>query len=1695
MKHFYTLLLLLLIGNFGFGQTIIAYQGFEQNTSDTWATTFSTPACTSGSDRWDYSAVLNDINPSAGSQFWGIADLNGNCGSSSGESITFSDISVSDYTSISIKFDYEIIAFDNGDDLYYTVILDGLYQSEIKLVDGSSNYSTNGYLTQTLSIPDGTNSVGLEIRVTQNGGDYAGLDNFMLEGIAAPTCTAPTTAATTFSASSVTTNSSTLSWTRGNGDNVIVIMKAGATVDFTPISGTDYTDEAAFASGTELGTGNYVVYNGSGTSVDVTGLTQNETYHVAVYEYNDTDTCYMSTALIGDFDTLASTKVQFSSTSASVPESAGTYDLVIEIANEDIAATTFDVVLTSGDAVDIDSYTTQSETFPGSSTTDVTVTITVTDDAIIEPDEVFTFEIQNVAGGNSAAVGTNNAFDLTITNNDFPTTVEFVSSFASVSEDVGTYGLEFTIINEVATATSFDVVLIGGDGDAADINGYTTQTVTFLSGSAINQIVTLTVTDDALLEANETLTFEIQSIIGGSSAVSGSNSTFTLTITNNDVAPPITLPYNEDFSNCGTAEWTPFDEAGNDEWICSGGEYAINGFPGSDDTDWLISNFSIDFDTYESVNIDVTTRERYGNATNTPGEFELLYSTDYTGGDPTTATWTALSFDPNNTSSSGSLSTASVTSVDASSITGTAYLAFKYDMNFGGGAEDWRLQNIDIYNALDIDTEVFAPSTQIELLTPIIAADVTTSGTAEDAFGFVIQDQGTADNAPTNVTTMRFVPGPNNTADWTDHIQGITLYDDNLIDYTPTTTITDSEIILEFDIPISITDGASLEFVLGIYLNTTDIVDGSIIQLQIEESASGFETDLTGSGLADPFLLGDVVGNNITIDVDATALVFSEQASDTELNAIMSPAVTVSGVDANGNLDIDYNLDVDITSTGTLTGSPVTETAIDGIATFSSLAHTVVGSGLVLTAADDVYPNITSTSFNITAPSFGATDLFFSEYVEGSNIGNNKYLEIYNGTGTIITLSDYSVELYSDGSSSPTQTENFTDNVFPASLANGDVIVLQAQNTSQFNGTAYNSNVCFFNGNDTVVLKKNGVVIDIIGNIGCDPGDAFTATGGYSTENQTIVRNTAVCEGVSIDPSGCGSTSFTTLATEWTTLGTDDFSNLGSHTSNCVTTPLNYVYNTLGGWTPADPSGIARVIDNITIETGTTSITSPTSTNNLIIEFGAILDIANANSIITSGGLVNNGLLRLESTSEEYPSLITNAVSGVGLTTYSRHVNTNASSGGNDLISAPLTGQLFTTFAATNLNIVDNGLLSLTELKYLFGPFEKPANTYVTYGVDPLLQFATLDPAVGYRAASTDDGNFTFTGTINTGEVPITITSEGLTFPEWNLIGNPYPSYINLAEFLAENNTLFTDDKGGVYGYNGNATDGWEIWNQAYSDNNPNALITPGQGFLVASKFASREVTFTPAMRTIGSTDDFIAGRQNIETSISYLRLQATNSTKTYNTDFYFNDTATLGLNPGYDSGIFGSAGDFSLYSHLVEDNTGVAMGIQTINNASLNTEVSIPLGVHALQGQQVTFNIAESTLPNTVLVYLEDTVTNTFTLLNSEDYTLTPNTDLSGTGRFYLRFSETTLSTASRTLNSLHIYNNLSDKTVVVAGKLEDSTTAKIYDLQGRIVSSTVLDSATNVHTISVSHLNAGVYIVQLANTTQNKSQKIILD
>uniref|UniRef100_UPI0025C2A78A lamin tail domain-containing protein n=1 Tax=Marivita sp. TaxID=2003365 RepID=UPI0025C2A78A len=113
------------------------------------------------------------------------------------------------------------------------------------------------------------------------------------------------------------------------------------------------------------------------------------------------------------------------------------------------------------------------------------------------------------------------------------------------------------------------------------------------------------------------------------------------------------------------------------------------------------------------------------------------------------------------------------------------------------------------------------------------------------------------------------------------------------------------------------------------------------------------------------------------------------------------------------------------------------------------------------------------------------TALFISEYVEGSSF--NKAIEIYNGTGSNIDLAagNYTLELYSNGSPTPSHSFNLA-----GTIADGDVFVLansgaDAAILALADETGANG-VINFNGDDAIVLRKDGAVIDAFGQIGVD---------------------------------------------------------------------------------------------------------------------------------------------------------------------------------------------------------------------------------------------------------------------------------------------------------------------------------------------------------------------------------------------------------------------------------------------------------------------------------------------------------------------------------------------------------------------------------------------------------------------------------
>jgi hypothetical protein len=174
------------------------------------------------------------------------------------------------------------------------------------------------------------------------------------------------------------------------------------------------------------------------------------------------------------------------------------------------------------------------------------------------------------------------------------------------------------------------------------------------------------------------------------------------------------------------------------------------------------------------------------------------------------------------------------------------------------------------------------------------------------------------------------------------------------------------------------------------------------------------------------------------------------------------------------------------------------------------------------------------------------SDLFISEYIEGSSF--NKAIELYNPTAETLDLSTglYSLELYSNGSITPNNSLNLVGLIAPGETL---ILVHGSANQTLLNlADVTNSFVINFNGDDAIVLKKNGIVIDEIGQIGVDPGTQW-GSGNISTLDRTLRRRSNITMGDAnpndiFDPS-----------VEWEGFAKDTFDGLNSHSIADVISP------------------------------------------------------------------------------------------------------------------------------------------------------------------------------------------------------------------------------------------------------------------------------------------------------------------------------------------------------------------------------------------------------------------------------------------------------------------------------------------------------------------------------------------------------------
>jgi hypothetical protein len=693
--------------------------------------------------------------------------------------------------------------------------------------------------------------------------------------------------------------------------------------------------------------------------------------------------------------------------------------------------------------------------------------------------------------------------------------------------------------------------------------------------------------------------------------------------------------------------------------------------------------------------------------------------------------------------------------------------------------------------------------------------------------------------------------------------------------------------------------------------------------------------------------------------------------------------------------------------------------------------------------------------------SFSVNAQIISQYVETNSGTTPKGVEIWNNTAGTLDFATNNLEI-KKGTNGAAPTTDIT--VSSGTLAPGHVMVIGTADMGTYLTGQGLTDVTFvtepftFNGDDALEVHYGGAITDMFGTSGSDPGSAWTG-GGVSTRNSNI-RLIDETDGAGTGISAGDTDGWTDPSTRFVEVNATP-ATLPAGLEGFGIPPVTTVWD---GSTDTDWATAANWSNGV-----------PTSSSH-----ASIPDLANDPVIgATTGGVVNeititNGVLSITAGG----SLIVGSTSTGNFTYNVAVADTNW-----HLISAPVEGEQYDD-AWNTLNSINVSGAGLNDGVSTYD------NTTDANGNWDYFQTGgaatTFNTGQGYSLLRTAAGSYGFIGTMKTTNASIAITANdigGGGENRWTLIGNPFPSYINISDFLTltANATALTDTHESVY-----------VWNGTAYVALTTGHIHPGQGFFVNSNVASTSVAINENML---SHQTGITFYRNPSTEPS-IELTLTDGQKTRTTEIRYTSGKTTGLDPRFDIGTFtGTSNSFHVYTHLITDSQGVNFMRQTLPDANHESMI-VPVGVNASSGDEITFTATALNIPNGLNVFIEDKDTNTFTRLDdtNAEYTVTLSGDLNGIGRFYLHTNtQQALDVDSFDLNSISIYKT-NDETLRVAGLRNGNASLKIFDVLGKQVLQTNFE-ANGINDIALPNFKSGVYIIQLQTNNGNLNKKIIIE
>ncbi|NNL16281.1 MAG: T9SS type A sorting domain-containing protein [Flavobacteriaceae bacterium] len=382
---------------------------------------------------------------------------------------------------------------------------------------------------------------------------------------------------------------------------------------------------------------------------------------------------------------------------------------------------------------------------------------------------------------------------------------------------------------------------------------------------------------------------------------------------------------------------------------------------------------------------------------------------------------------------------------------------------------------------------------------------------------------------------------------------------------------------------------------------------------------------------------------------------------------------------------------------------------------------------------------------------------------------------------------------------------------------------------------------------------------------------------------------------------------------------------------------------------------------------------------------------------------------------------------------------------------------------------------------------------------------------------------YTFDGLFNNGVIHVPVTRNETAPVElndinWNLIGNPYPSAIDVDLFFLENNydAVTNPDgtlTGAVYLWSqnslpDNANNGNENINFTSIDyaiinrvgetpadeeeggdsELPNRFIPSGQGFFIAypdpgeRPSETGNVIFNNSMRVTGNNDQFFRLTGDDENKLA---LKMTTEDGIFNQMLVGYVEGATNLNDGmyYDAPRNLAAGAAAIIYSIIEDSSR-KFAIQGRDPSSLNLSEVIPIGVkNTIEGEK-EFTLAIAQLEGDFMtnhnIYLKDNLLNVNHNLSDSAYTFT-----SEAGEFNSRFEIVFASTLAANeidldYDDLIISNERDNYLEISTSKKSQIGKIKIFDLLGRELFDVEVNDKTKV-SMNTSSLSNSVFIINV--------------